>query len=285
MGRAIVEVAAAQGHAVRALGRNPSGLSALAAATETRALDLLSAPASAIEAAVEGVDAIVSSVGASILPDLGRGRAGFLKVDTVANQRLIDAAERQGVRRFVYVAVACHEELAHLNYVKAHERVVERLRASRLESSVLRATGFFSAFESVLDLARKGRVPLLGNPEAKTNPIADSDLARLCVAALTEPPAERSVGGPEIFTRRRIAELAFEALGKPPRFAELPNWLVRVLAALTWPLSPRVAELTRFFLEVSSRDCLGESTGSSRLGEYLHARALTREGQSTQLEY
>ena len=246
---------------------------------------MLSAPAAAIEAAVEGVDAIISSVGASILPDLGRGRAGFLQVDTVANQRLIDAAERRGVRRFVYVAVVCHDTLGHLHYVKAHERVVERLRASRLESSVLRATGFFSAFESVLELARKGRVPLIGNPEARTNPIADRDLARLCVAALDELPYERTVGGPEVFTRRRIAELAFEALGKSPRFARLPNWLVRVLGALTWPISPRVAELTSFFLEVCSRDCLGEPSGSARLSDYLHARALPPGARPAELEY
>ena len=204
-------------------------------------------------------------------------------MDSVANGRLIEAAERSGVQRFVYVAVACHEELGHLNYVKAHERVVEQLKASRLEASVLRATGFFSAFESVLELARKGRVPLIGNPDARTNPISDSDLARLCVAALGEPPQERSVGGPEVFTRRRIAELAFEALGQPPRFAQLPNWLVRVLGALTWPLSPRVADLTSFFLEVSSRDCLGDPAGSARLGEYLHARALAGTARPAQL--
>ena len=274
-----MEAAAAAGHRVRALGRNNATLSALRGATETVELDLLRAPTSAIEAAVAGVDAIVSSVGASILPDLRRGRAGFLEVDSVANRRLIEVAERSCVKRFVYVAVACHDDLGHLNYVKAHERVVEQLRASRLEASVFRATGFFSAFESILELAQKGRVPLIGNPEAKTNPISDSDLARLCVAALGEPPQERSVGGPEVFTRRRIAELAFDALGQPARFARLPNWLVRVMAALTWPISPRVAELTSFFLEVSSRDCLGDPTGSARLGEYLQARALASTEQ------
>lgn len=284
LGQAIVEVAGAQGYAVRALGRSSAGLASLSVG-DTRRLDLLSAPAPEIEAAVEGVDAIVSSVGGSIVPDVRRGRASFLKLDTIANQRLIEAAERQGVRRFVYVAVACHDELGHLNYVKAHERVVARLTASRLESSVLRASGFFSAFESVLELAKKGRVPLIGNPEARTNPIADSDLARLCVAALAEPPRERTVGGPEILTRRRIAELAFEALGKPPRFISLPNWLVRTLGALTWPISPRVAELTSFFLEVSSRDCLGEASGTSRLGDYLRARALAGNARPAQLEY
>ncbi len=284
LGRAIVEAATAQGYVVRALGRSAESLSALGAA-ERRAVDLLSAPSSEVEAAVDGVDAVVSSVGASIVPDLRRGRAGFLDVDTPANRRLIDAAEAQRVRRFVYVAVGCHEELGHLNYVKAHERVVAQLRQSRIEASVLRATGFFSAFESVLDLARKGRVPLLGNPEAKTNPIADGDLARLCVAALADPPAERTVGGPEVLTRRRIAELAFEALGTTPRFVELPNWLVRVLGALTRPLSPRVADLTRFFLEVSSRDCLGELAGTQRLGEYFRALALAAAQRPAQLEY
>lgn len=115
--------------------------------------------------------------------------------------------------------------------------------------------------------------------------IADSDLARLCVAAVDGPATERTVGGPEVLTRRRIAELAFEAVGAPVRFATLPNWLVRVIATLTWPLSPRVSELTRFFLEVSSRDCLGEPHGSQRLGEYLRAQALADAERPAQLEY
>jgi len=267
------------------LGRSAAALSALGSAAEPRSLDLLSAPAAALDEAMAGMDAIISSVGASILPDLGRGRAGFFEVDTLANQRLIEAAERQGVKRFVYVAVAGHDALGHLTYVRAHERVVERLRSSRLEASVLRATGFFSAFESVLDLARKGRVPLLGRPDARTNPIADRDLARLCVAALAEPPRERTVGGPEVLTRRRIAELAFEALEAPPRFMRLPNWLVYTLGALMWPISPRVSQLTRFFLEVSSRDCLGEPSGSSRLGDYFRAQALAQVAHPAELEY
>src|SRR5688572_7278859 len=91
LGRAIVDAAAADGLELRALGRSAAALSALAAVAEPRSLDLLSAPAALLDEAMAGMDAVISSVGASILPELGRGRAGFFEVDTLANQRLIEA--------------------------------------------------------------------------------------------------------------------------------------------------------------------------------------------------
>ena len=66
---------------------------------------------------------------------------------------------------------------------------------------------------------------------------------------------------------------------------QLPNWLVRTLGALMWPVSPRVSQLTRFFLEVSSLDCLGEPSGSARLGDYFRARALAQVARPAELEY
>lgn len=284
LGRAIVEQAAARGHRVRALGRSASALGELAGTEQRIAMDLLQGETRQLDEALVGVDAVISTVGGSISPDFGKGRRGFLQLDVPANQRLIEAAERAGVRRFVYIAVAGHTELLHLNYVRAHEEVVAALRRSGLETCVLRATGFFSAFESVLELASKGKVPLLGNPEARTNPIADSDLAALAVAQLSAPPGERTVGGPQILTRQAIAELAFEALGREPRFTRLPDWIVRMLGALIWPVSPRVSELTRFFLEISSRDCLGEPVGEARLGEHFERKLLGRRGEPLRLE-
>src|SRR5690606_5136742 len=166
LGRAVVAAAAGQGYQVRALGREHTVLAQIPEATECKTLDLLRASPDVIEQAVAGAGGIISCVGASISPELRRGRHGFLQVDTPANHRLIEAAERQGVKRFVYVAVAGHDRLGQLNYVRAHELVVQRLRASGLEAAVLRATGFFSAFESMLVLAKRGRIPLLGLPSA-----------------------------------------------------------------------------------------------------------------------
>ena len=55
-----------------------------------------------------------------------------------------------GVDRFVYVGVARHGALGELDYVRAHVRVVEHLRALGLPHAVVHPTGFFSAFAPLL---------------------------------------------------------------------------------------------------------------------------------------
>lgn len=266
LGRHLCQAATDAGFLVRVFGRSRARLAGLG--NEQVEGDALSG--AGLDTALTEVDAVISCLGASVSPDFAAGKHSYFDVDVPANRRLIDFAKQRGVRRFVYVSVAEHERLKDLAYVAAHEAVVAHLKQSGLGYTVVRPTGFFSAFEEFLVLARKGRVPLLGDPTVRTNPIADVDLAALCVAELDNPESsERSVGGPDTFTRKHIAELAFEAVGKPPRFARVPSALVRgLLPVMRW-FNPRVADITRFYLAVSSGDCIAPSSGSSRLAEHF----------------
>ena len=217
----------------------------------------------------EGIDAVFSALGASVLPDMRRGRRSFDKVDTPANLSLIDEAESAGMNRFVYVSVAGHRECGHLRYVGAHEAVVERLRKSSLSTSVIRPPGFFSAFREVLTMAGKGTVPVIGDGSARSNPIHEYDLAGLCADAVEDGSDEITLGGPEVLTRREIVELAFEVLGRPAKIRRVPPGLVRAMAPLLRPLSPRVADLTAFYAEISTRDLVVPATGTRTLREYF----------------
>ncbi len=125
-----------------------------------------------------------SALGASVLPSMAKGWRSYASLDTPANMNLVTAARTAGVRRFVYVSVANHRRLGHLHYVLAHERVVEALRDSGLEYTVVRPTGFFSAFATLIPMARRGPVPLIGDGSARTNPIHDDELAAVCVRAI-----------------------------------------------------------------------------------------------------
>lgn len=256
---------------MRAVGRSPKKLETVSA-DERAPVDLLRADGTQMQDIMRSVDAVISAAGASVAPELGAGRASYRAVDTALNVRLADAAAQAGVPRFVYVGVACADLLAHLEYVAAHEAVVTHLNQLDIEAHVVRGTGFFSAFAAILELAKKGSAPLLGDPEAKTNPIADEDLAQACLQALDEEgPTDRALGGPDVLTRRGIAELAFEVLGKQPRFVSAPDWAVRVGSTLVRPLSPRVSDITRFYLAVSKMDCVAERYGRRRLVDYFKA--------------
>ena len=71
--------------------------------------------------------------------------------------------------------------------------------------------GIFGVSTAV-NLARRGVVPVFGSGEWLTNPIHEADLARAAAQAVTDHSpglTELPLGGPEVFTRKQIAEMAF----------------------------------------------------------------------------
>jgi len=267
LGRAVVEQALARGWAVRAMVRDPARLPAPVAARLAGIAVADARDRGAVDRAVAGVDAVFSCVGASVLPVLGRGWRGFGAVDWAANRTLVDAARSAGAGRFVYVSVFHAGGMRRLAYVDAHERVVDHLGASGLSFGVVRPTGFFSAIASYVDLARKGPIPEIGGGQVLTNPIGDDDLATVCVDALAsdDPALAVSCGGPEVLTRRRIAELAFAAIGAPPRIRRLPAGVVRAAAWLGRPFHPRITQFMAFLAAISTQDLIAPAHGRRRL--------------------
>ena len=270
LGRAVAEQALARGWAVRAMVRDPARVPAELAPRLAGIAVADARDRAAVDRAVAGVDAVFSSVGASVLPALGHGWRGFGAVDWPSNRTLIDAAKAGGVGRFVYVSVFHTDGMRRLAYVDAHERVADHLRDSGIPHAVVRPTGFFSAIApSYVDLARKGKIPEIGGGAVKTNPIGDADLAEVCAGGLdsTDPALDLPCGGPEIVTRRQIAELAFQAIGKPARFRTLPAGLMRAAMWLGRPFHPRITQFFSFIAHISTHDLVAPTYGRRRLAD------------------
>ena len=268
LGRAVAARALDAGWAVRAMVRDPARVPAELAPRLAGVAVADARDAAAVAQAVAGCDAVFSCVGASVLPALGHGWRGFGAVDWPANRTLIDAAKAAGVGRFVYVSVFHTEGMRRLAYVDAHERVVDHLRATGLPHGVVRPTGFFSAIvASYVEMARKGPLPEIGGGAALSNPIADDDLAEVCAEALAspEPALELPCGGPEVLSRRRIAELAFAAAGRPPRFRGVPGWLMRGAMWVGRPFHPRITQFLSFIAAISTQDLIAPPRGRRRL--------------------
>ena len=275
LGRHVVRALLRRGHAVRALVNRTGLPRSVVDRVEVCRGDALDP--SVTDGACSGVDVVFSCLGASVSPKMGAGRRSYDRVDTPANLNLLDSAVRAGANRFVYVSVAGHEALGHLRYVSAHETVVRRLAAADIDHSVVRPPGFFSAFGEILQLARSGPVPIIGDGTAKTNPIHHVDLAEVCVDAIDGAGPEVLAGGPEVLTRRRIAELALEALGRPLKVRRIPPGLVRLLVPLVRPFNPRVADITAFYADVSVRDLVVPSRGTRTLSHYFYEIATSEE--------
>jgi len=274
LGREVVRLLLARGHGVRVLTRAAERAAALGAVEvhvgDARRPDTL-------RGAADGVDAVFSSVGASVSLRLGAGWRGYKAVDVPANTHLLAAAQAAGVGRFVYVAAHVVPETAGYAYFAAHETVASRVLAAPLDGRVLRPTAFFSALLPFVAMARRGKVPILGDGRPRSNPIHDADLAaaalELLLAAPGEGPRERSLGGPDVLSREEIAGLACDAVGKPRRFRRVPAWVSRLGSVVMTPLSPRMAQLVRFATEVSVRELVAPATGERHLADYFREAA------------
>ena len=273
LGRAVVRQLKQEGHWVRGLGRSVSRLRELPL-DETFEGDLTD-PES-LRGCCDGVDAVLSCAGASMqLTDLG-DRRSFEAVDFAGNRNLLAEARRADVSKFVYVSVHGADRLPATEYVRAHERFVALLRESGLPSTVIRPTGFFSVFAEILQMARKGRGLLIGSGEARTNPVHEEDVAAVCVEALDRPDAsntEISVGGPEVMSRRRIAEVAFEVLGTKPRITSIPPWVFHALVAPARLWNRRLHALMTFGAAVSVADVVAPTVGRRDLRSYFRELA------------
>lgn len=268
IGREVVRLLVEAGHAVRTLSQNRERAERLRTlTTDVRVVDATGA--GALRGVCDGIDVVVSALGAPVLPG-GGVRRSFGEVDRLANQRLLAEATAAGVRRFVYVGVYTTPAYADTAYVRAHTEVERQIRESGLEHGFVRTTGVFGALAELVNMAQKGPVPLIGDGSATTNPVHELDVAESVLGAVLAPGStDVELGGPETLTRRRIAELAFHACRKAPRLIAMPVWLMRVIACFYWFVNRRMAELLAFVIPASTTDCIATAKGTRKLGAYF----------------
>jgi uncharacterized protein YbjT (DUF2867 family) len=269
--RVAAQFGACGGVDIRLLARDRARAEALRLPGAVCAADALR-PAT-LAGAFDKVDIVFSCVGASVMPSLAGWRR-FGRVDTPANLHLLAAARAAGVHRFVYVSCAHTPAMRGLDYVRAHERVVDALADSGLEWIALRPTGFFSALGFLVDAARKGRAPLLGAGVARSNPIHDDDLAAIAADAVLGgvPKGAHDVGGPEVLTRCKRSELA-AAAGRPGAVRRVPRVVARLASLALRPVHPRVAALMAFFAALDAQDVIVEPRGTRTLADDFATRA------------
>ncbi|MBL9016787.1 MAG: sugar nucleotide-binding protein [Myxococcales bacterium] len=217
-----------------------------------------------------GASAIVNCAGASVALALGKGWRGYRAVDTPIGKAAIAAARATGVR-LVYVAVAHAPELASCAYIDAHEQVAAAMRD--LDGVVVRPTGLFSAYASLLPLARRGWLVDLGTGHTRTNPIDDGELAGIVADAVRgDGPREITCGGPDVMTRREIFELVARSAGQK-RVRGFPVWLARINAAMLRLVHPRIGQFMQFACGLAEHGVIAPVLGTKRFADHLDSVA------------
>lgn len=272
LGRAVVRRLARSGRSARLVVRRPEALpSDLPDSIEVVTAEVTRPDT--LAGVMDGVGAVLTTVG------ITRQRDGlsYDAVDYGANRHLLDAALAAGVPRFGYVSVLGGRAMHDVALCAAKERFVDDLRAAPIESVVLRPSGFFTDLEAVLDMARRGRVWGFGDGQHRLNPIHPDDLAEVCLAALDAGEAEVEVGGPDVLTHDAIARLAFDALGRPPRIAHVPDAVRRAALAGVRSLPFAWAGPAEFFLASMGRDLVAPTSGARSLAAFFRERARPNE--------
>lgn len=214
---------------------------------------------------------VVHCGGASVAMSLGKGWRGYRAVD-VPLGLAVAAHARQTGARMVYVAVHHPPALRGCAYVDAHEQVAAAMR--EVDGAVVRATGFFSAFASLVPMVRAGLPADVGDGRARTNPICETDLAEIVVdvALGDDGPRDVSAGGPEVLSRGEIYGLIGEAARRRAR--RLPLWLAKPGAALLSLVHPRIGQFARFAVGLAQHDVIAPALGTTRLRDYLQSEVV-----------
>ena len=268
LGMRLVRRLKADGHRIRIAVREAGRVGLLARhVDEVVRADLTAAELP--EQLCRDVDVVVSCASASTSLFDVADAASFDRVNHDGNARLLAAAERARVRRFMYIAPLGSERLAHTVYGAAHERFIARLRQTDVDAIVVRATGYFSYFAEALRLLHGGVRWPFGDGPWRTNPIHETDLAEFCALALLfSSTREVAVGGPQVLTRAEIRQLAERAITQVRT-----NVVGDYTATVRADENPRRRALLEFAAAVSRIHVVGTAYGTLTLEDHFTALA------------
>ena len=281
LGRFVIQEFKNRGYWVRVLARNSGKLESPGPFLEPAVKHLVDdvfqgevTKPETLQGVCDGIDLVFSSIG------ITRQRDGvsFMDVDYQGNKNLIEKAHQAGIQTFVFVSVFKANQIAEL--AKARELIVNELNKSSLASAIIRPTGYFSDMSEYLKMAQSGRVYMLGNGQARINPIHGSDLAQACVEAAEESRSrlEVDIGGPETFSHDEIAKLAFRILNKQPKIVHIPLWIMKVILGTVRPFNKHTYEMLRFFSIVMTNDFIAPHAGTHVLSDYFRKLSHKKHG-------
>ena len=271
LGQYLVKESKKQGYWVRALTRDQKKLAHLDEYIDDLFVGEVTKPDSIVEVCKD-IDYVISAVGITRQKD----GLSYMDVDYQGNRNLLDIALKGDAPRFAYVSALNAHLLLNLKIAEAKEQFVRELEESSLDYIILRPSGFFSDMLDFLQMARKGKVYLFGAGEYRINPIHGQDLAEVCVAALTKPEKVIEIGGPDTFTHKQIAELAFDALHKNAKISHVPLWLAGVILRLMRLFtSSKTYGPIEFMMSAFTMDMVAPVYGKRKLREFYKSSAET----------
>jgi uncharacterized protein YbjT (DUF2867 family) len=243
IGSALLERLLDAGRDVRCLVRDPRRLGPNRVRVQITLGDL--ANPVAIRQAVRGVEAVVH-LGATIRD---QPEASIEEVTGLATIRLVRAAERAGVRRFVFFSALGASPVSRTRFFRAKAIAEGAVLAAELDGRVVAPSIVYAPGDPWLTLL--GRflylpwMPIAGSGSARFQPIWAQDAAGAADTLVSDSLANErrrfELVGPETLTYEQIVMLVMEAAGRRRPLVHVPLPTVRLgLRALERVVGPSV---------------------------------------------
>ncbi|MGM0932787.1 MAG: SDR family oxidoreductase [Bacteroidota bacterium] len=268
LGTEIINLLKEEGKDIRALTRSDKGVSKLTDYTDDVWKGDAGKDPEGIKDITKDVTTVISALGKSISL-FTPSEESYFESDFKANKNILDDAVRNGVQRFIYVSIMGADSTKDYSIARAHKLFEDELRNSGIDYTILRPVGFFSGLNDLAIMAKRKVIPLIGSGDVQTNSIHHQDLAAVAVSYLTEGPELVEVGGPNVHTRREMAQMIKEIVGG--EIIEIPEPMAKISASLGLPkiFSEGINDKLDYFTFITTNDMIGETNGKISFREYL----------------
>ncbi|MFN2617498.1 MAG: NAD(P)H-binding protein [Thermoleophilaceae bacterium] len=227
IGSAVLRRLVAGGESVRCLVRDPRGLGDHRVRVQIT-LGNLGDPSS-FRNAMRGVDTVLH-LGASIRD---QPRGSIEELNSVATLRLVQAAERAGVRRFVFFTALGAKRHSLTRFFRAKALAQEAVERARMSTTVFAPSIVYTPGDPYLTLLERLSLlpvmPVSGSGRALYQPIWAEDAAD-CVIASLERDGDRAtyeLAGPHVLSYDEIVHAALRPLGRRRPLLHVPLGVVR----------------------------------------------------------
>jgi uncharacterized protein YbjT (DUF2867 family) len=219
-----------RGEDVRCLVRDPRRLGARRVDVQIALGDLgdLGDPHT-VRQALRGVDTVIHL--AATIRDQPPRR--IEELNGLATVRLLAAAERAGVRRFVFFSALDAGAAQRTRFFRAKWVAERAVESSPLQTSIFAPSIVYDRSDPWITLLRRFSflpvLPVSGEGRAVFQPIWAQDVAECVVAALTgETMAPRyELAGPEMMTYDEMSDLVSRIAGRPRELVHVPLPLIK----------------------------------------------------------
>ncbi|MGA2454534.1 MAG: NAD(P)H-binding protein [Solirubrobacteraceae bacterium] len=226
VGSALLSRLLAEGAEVRCLVRDPRRLGAQRVRVQIALGDLTDPPS--FRNALRGVQTVVHL--AASIRDQPRG--SIEELNGIATWRMVEAAERQGVERFVFFSALGASTHHRTRCLRAKALAEQAVREADLRSIVFAPSIVYAPGDPWLTLLERMALlpvmPVSGRGRTAFQPIWADDVAACVVAALhmDDVLARYELAGPETLSHTEIVRALLRSLGRRRPLVHVPTPIV-----------------------------------------------------------